>query len=99
SPYEELLLHEVYETFGLNIFQNMGLTMLGPLLQKYGTPAQQQKYLPGILSGQTYWCQGYSEPEAGSDLASLRTRAELKDDHFIVNGQKIWTSLAHEADM
>lgn len=99
SPYEELLLHEVYETFGLNIFQNMGLTMLGPLLQKYGTPAQQQEYLPGILSGQTYWCQGYSEPEAGSDLASLRTRAELQEDHFIVNGQKIWTSLAHEADM
>ena len=66
---------EVYETFGLNTFQNMGLTMLGPLLQRYGTPAQQQEYLPRILSGETYWCQGYSEPEAGSDLAALRTSA------------------------
>ncbi|MDF3943973.1 acyl-CoA dehydrogenase family protein [Achromobacter denitrificans] len=99
TPYEELQLHEVYETFGLNTFQNMGLTMLGPLLQRYGTPAQQQEYLPRILSGETYWCQGYSEPEAGSDLAALRTSAVREGDEFMVNGQKIWTSLAHEADM
>ncbi|WP_228468267.1 acyl-CoA dehydrogenase family protein, partial [Achromobacter denitrificans] len=99
TPYEELQLHEVYETFGLNTFQNMGLTMLGPLLQRYGTPAQQQEYLPRILSGETYWCQGYSEPEAGSDLAALRTSAVREGDEFVVNGQKIWTSLAHEADM
>lgn len=99
SPYEEILLHEVYEEFGLNIFQNMGITMLGPLLQKYGSRMQQEKYLPGILSGDTYWCQGYSEPDAGSDLASLRTKAELDGNDFVVNGQKIWTSLAHEADM
>lgn len=99
NPYEELMLYDIYESFGINIFQNMGITMLGPLLQKYGTKKQQEKYLPGILSGETYWCQGYSEPEAGSDLAALRTSAVLDGDHFIVNGQKIWTSLAHEADM
>lgn len=99
SPYEELLLHDLYDEFGINIFQNMGLTTLGPVLQRYGTIEQKNKYFPDILSGQTYWCQGYSEPEAGSDLASLRTSAVLVDDHFIVNGQKIWTSLAHEADM
>src|SRR5690625_829401 len=99
NPYEELMLYDIYAEFGINTFQIMGITMLGPLLQKYGTKAQQEKYLPGILSGDTYWCQGYSEPEAGSDLASLRTTAVLDDDHFVVNGQKIWTSLAHEADM
>lgn len=99
GAYEEVLLHDLYEEFGLNTFQNMGVNMVGPLLQKYGTPDQQKKYLPDVLSGTTYWCQGYSEPEAGSDLASLRTQAVIDGDHFIVNGQKIWTSLAHEADM
>lgn len=75
-----------------------GLTMLGPILLEYGSPEQQQQHLPPIISGQIRWCQGYSEPDAGSDLASLRTAAIRDGDHYIVNGQKIWTSFADKAD-
>lgn len=76
-----------------------GVTMLAPILMAYGSKAQQERFLPGIRDGSVNWCQGYSEPGAGSDLASLKTRAELSDDgkHYIVNGQKIWTTLAHIA--
>jgi acyl-CoA dehydrogenase len=77
---------------------SFGIWMLGPALLKYGSEAQKQKYLPPIVRGEIRWCQGYSEPNAGSDLASLATRAEDKGDHFIVNGQKIWTSYADQAD-
>ena len=76
-----------------------GLSMVAPVLQKFGTPAQQQRFLPRILSMEDWWCQGYSEPGAGSDLAALSTRAERNTDgHYIVNGQKIWTSFAQWAD-
>lgn len=75
-----------------------GVNMLAPVLMKYGTRAQQAHYLPRILNGQDWWCQGYSEPGAGSDLASLRTRAERKGDRYIVNGQKTWTTLGHYAN-
>jgi len=75
-----------------------GLNMLGPVLIKFGTAAQKQHYLPRILSGKDWWCQGYSEPEAGSDLASLRTGAERQGGYYIVNGQKTWTTLGHFAD-
>ncbi|HEX4890395.1 MAG TPA: acyl-CoA dehydrogenase family protein [Alphaproteobacteria bacterium] len=75
-----------------------GIGMLAPVLIHYGSEAQKQRFLPKILSGEEYWCQGYSEPGSGSDLASLKTRAEDKGDHYLVNGQKIWTSNAHEAD-
>jgi alkylation response protein AidB-like acyl-CoA dehydrogenase len=76
-----------------------GLSMVAPVLQKFGTAAQQQRFLPRILSMEDWWCQGYSEPGAGSDLAALSTRAERRaDGHYLVNGQKIWTSFAQWAD-
>jgi len=99
SAYEQVAFQAEFDRHGINIAPNMGVVMLGPLLIRYGTEAQQREFLHKILSGQVRWCQGYSEPSAGSDLANLRTTAELDGDHFIVNGQKIWTSFAHEADM
>jgi alkylation response protein AidB-like acyl-CoA dehydrogenase len=78
--------------------QYMNVNWIGPTLMRYGSPAQQQQYIPPMARGETLWCQGFSEPEAGSDLASLRTRAELNGDTYAVNGQKIWTSYAGEAD-
>ena len=69
-----------------------GLSMIGPVLMKFGTPGQQARYLPRILSLEDWWCQGYSEPGAGSDLASLKTRAERRGDVYVVNGQKTWTT-------
>lgn len=74
------------------------ISMLGPILMNFGSEAQKQKHLPGIVSGETMWCQGYSEPGSGSDLTSLTTRAERLGDKYIVNGRKIWTTFAHEAD-
>ncbi|MCW1381610.1 acyl-CoA dehydrogenase family protein [Novosphingobium sp. KCTC 2891] len=77
-----------------------GITMVGPVIYTFGTAEQKARFLPRILSGEDWWCQGYSEPGAGSDLASLRTRAVLTDDgqHYIVNGQKTWTTMAQHAD-
>jgi acyl-CoA dehydrogenase len=77
---------------------SFGIWMLGPALLKYGNEAQKTEHLPKIARGEIRWCQGYSEPNAGSDLASLGTRAEDKGDHFLVNGQKVWTSYADKAD-
>jgi acyl-CoA dehydrogenase len=77
---------------------SFGIWMLGPALLKFGSPEQKGTYLPPIARGEIRWCQGYSEPGAGSDLASLRTKAEDAGDHFLVNGQKIWTSYADKAD-
>jgi acyl-CoA dehydrogenase len=76
----------------------MGTSMIGPTLLEHGTPEQKARHLPAIASGETRWCQGYSEPSAGSDLASLKTRAVDSGDHFLINGSKIWTSGAQHAD-
>src|SRR4029077_8719936 len=77
---------------------SFGIWMLGPALLKYGNEAQKKEHLPKTPAGRTRWCQGYSEPNAGSDLASLQTRAESDGDDFVINGQKIWTSYANYAD-
>ena len=77
---------------------SFGISMLGPALLKFGTEDQKKHYLPQIARGEIRWCQGYSEPGAGSDLAGLQTKAEDAGDHYVVNGQKVWTSYADEAD-
>ncbi len=75
-----------------------GPVMVAPVIMAFGTPEQHQRFLPGIASGEVWWSQGYSEPGSGSDLASLKTRAERKGDHYIVNGQKTWTTLGQHGD-
>jgi len=75
-----------------------GLSMVGPVIYSYGSEEQKQRFLPDILASKVWWCQGYSEPGAGSDLASLKTRADLAGDHFVVNGTKTWTTLGQHAD-
>ena len=76
-----------------------GVSMVAPVIMAFGSPAQQQQHLPGIIEGKIFWSQGYSEPGSGSDLASLKMRAERQGDHYIVNGQKTWTTLGQHADM
>lgn len=92
----------IYETeraaAGIMDVTPFGLKMVGPVIYTFGTQAQKDKFLPGVLNSDDWWCQGYSEPGAGSDLASLKTRADLDGDHYVVNGAKIWTSYAQFAD-
>ncbi|MES2712492.1 MAG: acyl-CoA dehydrogenase family protein [Pseudomonadota bacterium] len=98
SPPKLIILTEEYERYGVARTNDHGIIMLGPLVIQYGTEAQKQHFLPKILAGEHIWCQGYSEPNSGSDLASLRTEAVRDGDHYIVNGQKIWTTLAGDAN-
>src|SRR5699024_4887663 len=97
SPAKQIILTEEQERIGVARAPDHGVVMVGPLLIQYGTSEQCEKYLPKILSWEHIWCQGYSEPNSGSDLASLRTQADDRGDHWVVNGQKIWTTLAQDA--
>ena len=97
SPSKLLIFNEEQERWGIGRFQDHGIQMVGPLLIGHGTEAQRAKWLPPILTCEHRWCQGYSEPNAGSDLASLRTEARIEGDEFVLNGQKIWTTLAQDA--
>ena len=99
SPWEQLIIsEETWEAGEPRGGQYMNTNWIGPALMAFGSVAQQEQFLPPITRGEVNWCQGFSEPDAGSDLASLRTRAELDGDVYVVNGQKIWTSYAHAAD-
>lgn len=98
NPSKHLIYLEEFETFGAARTPDHGIMLLGPLLIEFGSEEQKRHFLPRILSGEDIWCQGYSEPNAGSDLASLRTEAVLDGDAWVVNGQKIWTTLAGDAD-
>jgi acyl-CoA dehydrogenase len=99
SPDETRVLKEEMARIGARSpLTSFGISMLGPALLKFGTEEQKRHYLPQIAHGEIRWCQGYSEPGAGSDLAGLQTKAEDKGDHWLVNGQKVWTSYADKAD-
>jgi alkylation response protein AidB-like acyl-CoA dehydrogenase len=95
---KQLIMIEDLERHGCARVSDMGLIMLGPLLIKHGTEEQKQRFLPRILSGEDIWCQGYSEPNAGSDLAALRLDAADAGDHWVLNGQKTWITLANDAN-
>ena len=96
---QRYLFEEVSAELDCPPLYHHGLGHIGPVIMHFGTPEQKARFLPRILDGTEWWCQGYSEPGAGSDLASLRTSAVLEGDEYVINGQKIWTSHAHEADM
>ena len=93
-----ILYQEMARAESPQLVNRGGVSMLGPTLMKCGTPAQQARFLPKIRTAEEIWCQGFSEPNAGSDLANLQTRAVRDGNHYVVNGQKVWTSMGHVAD-
>jgi alkylation response protein AidB-like acyl-CoA dehydrogenase len=99
NPKQQAIYGEVLAKNDCPAQYHHGLRHIGPVLIEFGSPEQKSRYLPGILDGSDWWCQGYSEPNAGSDLASLKTRGEVRGDTIIVNGQKTWTSHAQESDL
>jgi alkylation response protein AidB-like acyl-CoA dehydrogenase len=100
APYshQAIFLEELARAEAPSHLGVIGLGMAGPTIMAWGTPEQKERYLAKILSAEEIWCQGFSEPDAGSDLAASRTRIEDKGDHFLINGQKVWSSFAHIAD-
>ena len=98
TPAQKYIFSKECYLAGAPMLIPLGLLMLAPVIMAFGSEAQKQEYLPKILSGEHYWCQGYSEPGAGSDLASLKLRADADGDDYIVNGSKLWTTHAHHAD-
>jgi alkylation response protein AidB-like acyl-CoA dehydrogenase len=94
----KVLQQEMAQITARRPLESFGIDMLGPALLKFASEEQKQRFIPEIIRGEIRWCQGYSEPNAGSDLASLQTRAEDKGDHYLVNGSKVWTSYADKAD-
>ncbi len=98
TPMQRYIFDRECGLAGTPSLPGMGLSLCGPVIMGYGTEAQKDYFLPRILSGEQYWCQGYSEPGSGSDLASLKTRAVRDGDDYVVNGTKIWTTHAHEAN-
>jgi len=98
DPVRQYIFEEECAAAGTPRLLPFGLKMVGPVIQRFGNAAQRARFLPRILSAEDWWCQGYSEPESGSDLASLRTLAVRQGDHYLVNGQKTWITLAQHAD-
>ncbi|CAH0993067.1 Putative acyl-CoA dehydrogenase FadE17 [Sinobacterium norvegicum] len=98
TPAEKYIFSKECYLAGAPMLIPLGLLMLAPVIMAFGTEEQKEEYLPKILSGEHYWCQGYSEPGSGSDLASLKLKAESDGDDYILNGSKIWTTHAHYAD-
>jgi alkylation response protein AidB-like acyl-CoA dehydrogenase len=98
TPVQRYIFEEECGYAGAPPLIPFGLAMCGPVLLRFGSPEQKKRFLPRIYKGEDFWCQGYTEPGAGSDLASLKTRAVRQGDHYVVNGQKTWTTLAHYAD-
>lgn len=98
SPAKQIIYIEERERVGVMRNPDMGIVMFGPTLMRWGSEEQKQKYLPRIVANEDIWCQGYSEPNAGSDLAGLQTTAVLDGDHYVINGSKIWTTSGHWAD-
>jgi alkylation response protein AidB-like acyl-CoA dehydrogenase len=99
SLLQQVVLNEEFARVGAPLRADFfGDTLVGPTLLQWGTEEQKQRFIPGILKGEIAWCQGFSEPDAGSDLAGLKTKAELDGDEWIINGQKVWTTQARHAD-
>ena len=98
GPVQKHIWDEESARYGAPRSVPFGVNMVAPVIIKFGTEEQKQRYLPRILSGEDWWCQGYSEPGAGSDLASLKTFADSDGDHYVINGTKIWTTYAHHAN-